>query len=372
MGDAVLPAEAPAVLKLARSLMRSIEDLLLAGLTTAGASTQEQLALALREAARMRLLRLGSTLRVVAEEMSRFDKDPDRFSPQRLSFFLNRTWILCNGIARAIEQKDPQQLSRLLATPSAAPVAELRLALVGVVKRVAARVFSSFEFRMISLVDSPPVSRGMQVVWSCVFPAKEGVDLQPEAYLHLPQKQGFKPMALLAKKPIVVTDASAAIDAAGVGRLVLGDASKVAVVDEPVPWMELVSWSPVAAAERVARAVVTPIDLDIEMQELVALAEWSAQIPPNDSPANSASDCTVLSGSFSFTLSLDDATTRKALAAANAATSRRPTLVGLLHYESCRFLLQPIGLLSDGGPDYITIAQSNISIAQLVKSLALK
>ena len=44
------------------------------------------------------------------------------------------------------------------------------------------------------------------LVWSCVFPLRKDLDLPAEAFLHLPQKQKFKPSILLEKKVIEVDE----------------------------------------------------------------------------------------------------------------------------------------------------------------------
>jgi hypothetical protein len=372
-----LPPDAPAMLKLVQTLSRTIEQLLLGGLTAASRATQEHLAVSMKEAARMRLLRLGSTIRVVGEEINRFDADPKRFSPQRLSFFLNRTWILCHGITAAIESKDVGALSRLLATPPTVAVKELKLALIGVVKRVAPNVFNAFEFRMIALDDASPITRGQQVVWSAVFPAKKGVDLPAEAFLQLPQKQGFRPSAMLAKKVIRVTDATASIDTAGVARMSLGESSKLeTLADDMTNWTRLVTWDRAAAAKRVGEATASPMDLDVEMQELVALPEWSLNVPTQKSDDAPSVDWPLTAHGLHFTVRTDPGAAgeapRDALKKAAKVKADRPTLLGLMHYESCRFVLLPLTLIGPDGPVYITLTHAQISSAELVKALQIK
>ncbi|HUB27817.1 MAG TPA: hypothetical protein VL992_20505 [Tepidisphaeraceae bacterium] len=376
MSSASMPADAPAMRTLAQSLSRAVEQVLMAGLTAAGQSTQEHLAVSMKEAARMRLLRLGSTIRVVGEEINRFDRDPKRFSPQRLSFFLNRTWILCRGIAQAIDTENVDALNRLLASPPITTVKELKLGLLGVIKRIAPGVFNAFEFRMIALADAPPVSRGMQVVWSCVFPSKAGADIPPEAFLQLPQKQGFKPSAMLSRKANVFSDANISMDDAGVARLTLNDTSKLNTAEETITWPDLVAWNPAVAARRVAAAVVTPIDLEIEMQELVRLDDWSIEVPKDAPDELSSSDWPLNAGKLRYMIRTDAGPSgepaRLALTKAAKSKDPRPALVGLLHYESCQFVVLPMSLLSPDGPDYLTLAHTQISAAELVKALKLK
>src|SRR5213592_2221603 len=95
-------------------LARAVEELLLSGLTTASEATRQTLNVSFQEASRMRLLRLGSTLRVANEELGRFTRNEPDFSRKRMTFFLNRTWLLSHGLARALREKDEARLALLL------------------------------------------------------------------------------------------------------------------------------------------------------------------------------------------------------------------------------------------------------------------
>jgi hypothetical protein len=83
-------------------LAGAVEELLLSGLTTASASTRKLLEVSFQEASRMRLLRLGSTLKTAGDELGKFVQKQEGFSRQRLCFFLNRAWLLARGLARAL------------------------------------------------------------------------------------------------------------------------------------------------------------------------------------------------------------------------------------------------------------------------------
>ena len=83
-------------------LGKAVEDLLLTGLTTASETTRQTLQVAFQEASRLKLLRLGSTLRVANEELGRFTRNDADFSGRRFSFFLNRAWMLGKGLAHAL------------------------------------------------------------------------------------------------------------------------------------------------------------------------------------------------------------------------------------------------------------------------------
>lgn len=106
----------------------AIEALLLGGTTTASEATQRTLAAAFEEASRARFLRLGSTLRIVIEELKRLDSAPERFSGSRLAFFLDRAWLLASATRKALTDQDAGALQRITALPANEPVAALAVA----------------------------------------------------------------------------------------------------------------------------------------------------------------------------------------------------------------------------------------------------
>src|SRR5271154_2552171 len=112
------PAERKQLLSLLDELRGGVEELLLAGLTTASKSTVERLDVSFKEASRMQLLRLGSTLRITNEEISRFTTGSTQFSAKRLAFFVGRAWLLATGMRRAIEAGDDAAMERLTITPA--------------------------------------------------------------------------------------------------------------------------------------------------------------------------------------------------------------------------------------------------------------
>src|SRR5947199_95032 len=130
------PAERKQLMSLLQELGVAVEDLLLAGLTAASKSTIERMDVSFKEAARMKLLRLGSNLRIANEEISRFTTGSQQFSARRLAFFLGRTWLLAQAMRRAVEAGDDAGLNHLMATPPSQPVEKLKVVTLGVAKRV--------------------------------------------------------------------------------------------------------------------------------------------------------------------------------------------------------------------------------------------
>ena len=86
-------ADRPKLAAVLAQLGTTVEELLLSGLTTASDATRQTLTAAMQEAARFRLLRLGSTLRTANEELGRFTANDAGFAHRRLLFFLTRAWL---------------------------------------------------------------------------------------------------------------------------------------------------------------------------------------------------------------------------------------------------------------------------------------
>ena len=368
-------AEKQKLVALLDELSRAVEELLLAGLTAASKSTVERIDVTFKEASRMRLLRLGSTLRIANEEIARFTTGSSQFSARRLAFFLGRAWLLASSMRRAIDAGDAAALDKLLHTAAAQPVEALKVVTLGVGKRVVPGAVAAFEFRLRAIeAVKGVVEAGQPLVWSYVSPMrKEADDLPAEAFLHLPQKQKFKPSILLEKK--VVTIARCAVSGqpggGGAGRVVLGDASTVTVGEAFDDWQSLWRWELREACERLERFKPTPLDLEIELQEEVFLEEWEAG---ERTTSEEGYDLLPLAtGSLPLEARLDrgpSGTPLNATLTKIAAKKRgRPPLFGVMHYEACRLMFQPLTALEKDGPQYLTVSPDKVSQAALVKAM---
>jgi hypothetical protein len=351
-------------------LRGAVEELLLTGLTTASKSTLERIDVSFKEASRMRLLRLGSTLRIANEEIARFTGGARQFSPRRLSFFLSRTWMLATGMRAAIEGDDDAQFDRLMATPASVPLERLKVVTLGVSKRVVPGAFATFEFRLRAVEDSGPVKAGEPLTWSCVFPMREGLDLPAEAFLHLPQKQKFKPSILLERKVVEIGRCAIARQATSASRIMLGDSSEMKAGDAFSDWKPLWTWAVRDAAARLERHEPTPLDLDVELQEEVFLDAWE---PGEWSSAEEGYDALPLRcGLIEYEARLDrgpSGTPALGVTRKLSGKKKRPPLFGIVHYESCRFVFQPLTALGKDGPEYLTVSPDKISQAELVKAM---
>jgi hypothetical protein len=351
-------------------LSKAVEELLLAGLTAASKSTVERLDVSFKEASRMKLLRLGSTLRIANEEIARFTTGSAQFSARRLTFFLSRAWLLASAMRRAIDASDEETLNRLQATPAAQPVEKLKVVTLGVAKRVVPGAFASFDFRLRAVGAAGPVADKEPLVWSCVFPLRKDLDLPSEAFLHLPQKQKFKPSIFLEKKVVEVANCAVSAQAGSVTRLMLGEASTITAGDSFADWPPLFGWDMDQAAERLERHRPTPMDLEIELQEEVFVSDWQ---PGKLRETDEGYNLLPIEASFlPFEVRLDRGPSGVPVSGVMtkmAAKKRRPPIYGLAHYEACQVILQPLSALGKDGIEYLTVSPDKISQAELVKAM---
>lgn len=361
------------LMPLLEELSKAIEDLLLTGLTTASDSTRQTLNVSFQEASRLGLLRLGSTLRVACEELTRYTKNQQDFSRQRFAFFLNRAWLISRGLSLALKEGNDAEFERLSWTPSSTPVGRLEVICLGVSKKVVPNAFCAFDFRLRVLSsDSPDLAVGQKLTWSSVFPIKPDSAVPAEGYLHLPQKQKFKAIQFMQGKRISITDAGITLEKSGAGRLSLLEKSTVsqgAVFEE---WAQYTaSWDPISALTRLQSHPPGPLDLDIEMQEEIVLQDWQIQIPIEDGKdlkhtypivyKNVIFRGVVPKGVDGVEL---DETLHRLL-----TVKVPPPMFGLLHYERCRLTLQPLSIFGGNGPEYMNISTKNVDPAALLKVL---
>jgi hypothetical protein len=369
----MLPAasDRPKLAAVLAQLSGAVEELLLAGLTTASAATRQTLAAAMQEAARFRLLRLGSTLRTATEELGRFTSHDAVFSRKRLTFFLGRAWLLSRGLAHALQTSDEKEYDRLTWSPPTQPLPRVEVVCLGVSKRVAVGAFVAFEFRFRAIADTPPVKFGQPLSWSCVFPIKPGVDIPPEGFLHLPQKQKFTPYILMERKSVVIEQASLIPEQSG-GRLSLTEQTTVVLGNPFSQWEQFLSWSAEPAIERIRKHNPDPLDLDTELQEEVVLRDYEIG-KPEEGETPGQTIYPVAAGKLTFAAVVGSAAEGKTLRASlgdlRKLKKNRPPLFGLMHYERCRLMLQVLAAFCPE-PDYLTISKENINKAALLKAMS--
>jgi hypothetical protein len=365
------PADRTKLAAVLAQLSSAVEELLLSGLTTASAATRQTLSAAMQEAARFRLLRLGSTLRTANEELARFTAHDTSFSKKRLTFFLSRAWLLGRGLSHALQNGDEQEYDRLTWSPPTQPLAKVEVVCVGVVKRVAVGAFVAFDFRFRVASDQGLVKTDQSLSWSCVFPLKPGLEIPPEGFLHLPQRQKFTPFLMLDRKSIIIEKANLIVEASG-ARLSLTDQSTVTLGKAFSDWSRFLTWSVQHAVERIRQHSVGPLDLDTELQEEVVLNDYQIGSPvEGDSPGQTVYPITSDKLTFDAIVSshADGKSLREHLDALRELKTSRPPLYGLMHYERCRLILQVLTTFNPE-PDYLTISKQNINKAALLKAMS--
>ena len=350
------------------SLSSAVEDLLLAGLTAASDATVQTLRVGFQEASGRKLLRLGSTLRMVTEEIARYTTKQKTFAPERFVFFAARAWMLARGMADALERGDDALWSRLAWTPPTQMVDEISLVICGVFKRHVPNAFASFEMRCRSLSDVGPIRAGEPLIWSFIFPMRAKSEIPPEAHLLLKQKQKFAPGDLLEGQ--VVTVRKAAMSLMSPPRLLLGPSTQVEVGEHFDGWRDIMAWDPLRTLSLVRGHHLDPLELPVELQDEVLLDDWTiGPFGSTDRPYESAE---LKSGELVFEARVDLGESGAPLRAAIQLASkqeRRPPLFGFVHFEHGVLIFQPLSVLRDDGPDHVHLNRKNIDKAALVKAL---
>lgn len=357
------------LLDLLDKLSQAVEDILLTGLTAASDASRQTLDQAFKEASQIGLLRLGSTLRVASEEIGAFIRHDESFSPKRLSFFLNRAWMLSQGMIHATTTHDEAQWQALTWSPQGKPVEALEVVTLGVSKRVVPSVFCAFEFRLRLITETDDLPENTPLIWSCVFPMKPGVELAPEGYLHLTQKQDFRAADFLDHKMMRIESAQV-IEGSPACRITLDASSKVIAQDPFDEWDRYQSWDSEAALKRLQAYMPGPFDLDVELQEEVILSDWTIGEPIKKEHERMILYPIAAAGLlFHAPVPVSsDTVLRQAMDNLRQQESRSP-LFALMHYEMCRLVLQPLAVIGEKGPTQLALSKTTTGAADLVRSM---
>ncbi|MEQ1501784.1 MAG: hypothetical protein ABMB14_06115 [Myxococcota bacterium] len=356
-------AEGAAMVGVLDDLGAAVEDLVRTGLTTASKATLDRLEVSFREASRLKLGRLAASLRFVNEEIGRHLHQSPEFSAARLSLFLDRSWVLARGLAHAIRQRDTASIDRLTWSSAPTPVAELVTVTLGVRKRVT-QTTGSFDFYLRSVADGAPY------VWSFVYPRKD-LTVPAEAWFHLPQKPtGMYPKLLAEPGTVVFRDLAVAGD-----RIVLGPPSKVEKGPPFTDWARFGRWDVRATARRLRDHRPGPLDLEIELDDEIVLADWTLGTPVDRGrPGTLSLPLTAVTPGGAIELDAIASTNeggkelRSALDALRSAPSR-PPLFGVVHVDLCRLVFQPLSALEPRGPRHLMLSTEKIDTKQLLKTM---
>ena len=373
------PAEQKQLAALLDELARAIEDLVRTGLTSATQATRDKLDVSFKEASRMKLLRLGATLRYVNEEVGRFLAHSEAFSAKRFVFFTHRAWLLARGLAEALKEKNDRVIARLSGTgaPSPLPVRTIDVVTLGVFSRSVQNT-CTFDFRLRVVKAEDPAHLGRSLVLGFVF-GRKSIDISAEAFLHLPQPQKYHPKIFTEHNVLTVTGAAIALDDRGGGRLMIGPSGTVTQHSKSVPsWAPFLEWHMHAAFQRAQTHTPSPLDLPNELQEEVVLADWTCQ----DDPARTTPErrvFTVRAHGLEFDAVAPGGAEGKTLAShLEKHSKRRPDpskpcapLYGLVHYELGRLVLSPLATIAADGPRHLMLTGEKINLTALLGSLQL-
>jgi hypothetical protein len=379
-----LPApEQKKLAALLEELARAIEDLLRTGLTSATEATRQKLDVSFKEASRMKLLRLGVTLRYVNEEVGRFLAHSDAFSAKRFVFFTHRAWLLARGLGEALQEKNDRVLARLSGSGARdpAPVRSIDVVTLGVFSRTVQNN-CSFEFRLRVVKADDPALLGRSLVFGLVF-GRKSADISAEAFLHLPQPQKYHPKIFTERQVLTVTGAAIAFDDRGGGRLLIGPKGTVTQHGKLADgWEPYTAWQVGPALARARAHVPSPLDLPNELQEEVVLADWTCKedkaratperriftVTTAGTAAGLELDAVVPTGADGKTL----AKHLEAHAKRKAGGPKPPMpLYGLVHYELGRLVLTPLATLEPEGPLHLMLSNEKINLSALLGSLQL-
>src|SRR5262249_18377762 len=215
-----------------------------------------------------------------------------------------------------------------------------------------------------------PLPAGQRMSWSCVFPLKPDQDIPAEAFLHLLHKQKFTASQFLEGKTMVLTNVTVALDEAGGSRLSLGEQSTVQRGADVSDYPRHPSWDGARALERIEKHEPTPFDLEVEMQEEIVLRHWSIGAPEAREAEKQVWYPFTESGvplTAVVSAQEDGKSHRKFL---DEMSKKKPVaLFGLLHYEKCRLVFQPLTLFGPKGPAHLMLSPDKVDRATLLKAL---
>jgi len=378
------PGEDKKLLPVLDDLCRAVEDLVASGLVTASASTKQKLEVSFKEASRLKLGRLAASLRYVSEEIQRYLDGAKTFSPRRLALFLNRSWVLGRGLSQALLEKNEAALARLLLSWPAVTVDSLVVACVGIRKRVpqgTGIVAFDFHFRLVEAAG--PLPAGTALIWSHIVPRKES-KVMAEALLHLELKpQGLKPIDLAVAHHFAFDIVNVVVDQNGGGRLLLTPDTRVRDLGAFNDWAGLVTFDRGRLLERVQQHDVSPLDLEVELAIEVAFGDVTVaakgergdldvqqlviQMPVAAGDDDEAEDVAV---AVEVVLARSEESKELTLALGKMQKKKPAAPVfGVLHFDRCRLMFQPLSLLTERGPQHLMLNLDKIDLKELTRTL---
>ena len=167
-------------------------------------------------------------------------------------------------------------------------------------------------------------------------------------------------------------------------RVSLGKDSRVEALAPFDGWSSLPAWDVAGALARVRAHAVDPLELPNELHEEVVLDAWQLGEPTTQEQRHTfpvrarglVLDGVVADGSEGQALrdNLERLRKRQAPMGLGPGTGKGKAsgsgrLFGVLHYETCRFVLQPLALLTAAGPIHLMTSAEGIDHKALLRNL---
>ncbi len=189
--------------------------------------------------------------------------------------------------------------------------------------------------------------------------------------MHLPQKQKFKAVSFLDGKKISIDKANTSVDMTGCQRITLSEGSLVGFGEKFSEWDSLLKWDQSAALARVSNHSPGPFDLEVELQEEVFFRNWKIEETwQNDEGWTVYSVIAdTLRCEATVSKSAENNILREHMEKYKEAKKPPGVMFGLLHYERCKLVLQPLTVFEKDGPKHLMISPDKVDPKALLAAL---
>jgi len=352
---------------------RLIEQLIETGMSTASRHTAEQFGQAFKQLSSMRLIRLGSNVRFINQEVERYLSQDESFSPRRLTFFINRSWLMCQGLLDAIDRSDEALWKTLSFNSATETLDQLNVVALGVSKKLVPGVFAAFEFRL-RTVDPNHDLASKSLVFSLVFPLRPEQTIHPEAFMEFDQKQKYRPKIFLTHA-IQLSSVALSYETENRVRVSLQPDSKVEglyPIEKLSDLEQLAQWDSELGGQQLANYQPTPFDLEIDLQTEILLKDWTMGDIRHDAgfPDKYVIDMSAAGVDYIALVSTSEEGSALLHALKELAKLlSRPPLFALMHYELAKRVLQPLSILKNNKPEHLMLGQDKTDYQTLLKQL---
>ncbi len=130
------------------------------------------------------------------------------------------------------------------------------------------------------------------------------------------------------------------------------------------------TWDLAPALERIAKHEPSPFELDVELQEEIVLRDWSLGEPETREAEKQVwYPFTAPGVSLTGIVSAQDDGKSQRKYLDELAKKKSVPLFGLLHYEKCRLMFQPLTAFGPKGIIHLMLSPEKIDRATLLKAL---